>query len=66
MDPAMQQVFKDIVFNLQSYIYWFEQYHSEGEWTYLKNQTNHYNRLVELVPQAVEWLREHDIDDLCG
>ena len=66
MDPSMQQIFKDIIFNLQSYIYWKELFSSEGEWTYLKNLTNHYNRLVELNPEAVEWLHDHDFDDLCG
>lgn len=66
MNEAIKQLFKDIIFNLQSYLYWSELYHTEGEWTYLKKETDFYNRLLELNPQAVEWLRDHDFDDLCG
>ena len=66
MNEAIKQLFKDIIFSLQSYLYWSELYHTVGVWTYLKKETDFYNRLLELNPQAVEWLREHDFDDLCG
>lgn len=66
MNEPIKQLFKDIIFNLQSFLHWSELYHSEGEWTYLKKETDFYNRLLELNPKAVKWLRDHDFDNLCG
>lgn len=66
MAPETQQLFKDIIFNLQAFLYWREQYQLDNQWSNQKNATEHLNRLKELNPQAVEWLRDHDFDDLCG
>lgn len=66
MNEPIKQLFKDIVFNLQSYLYYYELFHTEGDWTYLQKETNFYNRLKELNPKAVEWLHKHDFDELCG
>lgn len=64
MPIEIQTVLKDIVFNLQAYIHWYDEFASEGYWTAQNNATKFYNRLAELVPEAVEYFRDARCDNL--
>lgn len=62
----MPQIIKDLVFNLQSYMYWNDEYKTEMEYSALSNSTKFYARLQELLPDALKIVRGQDYDDLCG
>lgn len=56
----MPQIIKDLVFNLQSYIFWNDEYKSEMEYSALSNCTKFYARLQELLPEAMKLVRNED------
>ena len=66
MAPETQTLFKDIIFNLQAYLNWLHQWENSHEWTANRNANSHRQRLEELLPDALSFLRENDFDDLCG
>ena len=66
MNEQIQQQLKDLVFNTQSYLHWYDEYNTEGYWECIKKMNNHLERIRELLPVVTVWLREHDFDDLCG
>lgn len=59
-------IVKDIVYNLQAYLHWFDEFNSENEWTASKNADTFLQRLRELLPQALEMLKTEDFDYRCG
>ena len=59
-------VIKDLVFNLQSYVFWLDEFHGEETWSALHKANNFYARLKELLPQALKILKSDDFDALCG
>ena len=62
----MPQILKDLVFNLQSYIHWNNEYKTEQEYSALSNAVNFYKRLEELLPEALKIVRNDSFDDNCG
>ena len=59
----MPQLIKDFVYNVNSLLYWRDQFIEKGEWTANKNMTNHLCRIRELLPQALELVRNEDAYD---
>ena len=57
---------KDIIYNLQAYFYWCDEYRTEEEWTALNKSRNFEERLRELLPKALEMLKDDDFDYRCG
>ena len=66
MKPENLVVVKDIIYNLQAYLHWYDAFKAEEEWTYNKNANNHLERLRELLPQGLEALKTDDFDYRCG
>lgn len=57
MNTDEQTTIKDLVYNLQSYIFWSEEFKSEGYWDAQNKATDFYNRLKELLPQALNYFK---------
>lgn len=60
MQTTIEQLIKDIVFNLQAYIYWFDEFKTEGLWEAQMKANNFMQRLEELLPQALEYFRNNE------
>lgn len=57
---------KDIVYNLQAYLYWLDEFRAEQEWTASKNADTFLLRLRELLPKGLDMLKTDDFDYRCG
>ena len=66
MPDTSSQIIKDLVFCLQSYLYWFDVYESEGEWSALQKETEFRQRLEVLLPKALTIFKHDDFDTDCG
>ena len=64
MPIETQQLIKDILFCLQSYIYWYDEFQSEETWSAQNNATHFYLRLSERLPMAIEYFRKNHTDSL--
>lgn len=62
----MPQIFKDFVFNVNSMLYWRDEFIAKGEWTANKNLTNHIERIRDLLPKVLDMVRNEDgFDGAC-
>ena len=59
-DEISTQLVKDLIYNLQSYLYWYDLYTTEQQWTDLKTMSTFEQRLRELLPRALEWVKQED------
>ena len=66
MKPANKVLTKDLIYNLQAYLYWKDVYKSEEEWVMHKNVVNFEERLRQLLPKALEMIKDDDFDYRCG
>lgn len=66
MNESISQQLKDFVYNVNAFLHWRDEFIASGDWTDNKNMSNHLCRVRELLPVILDWLREHDFDDLCG
>ena len=62
----METLLKDLLYNMQAYIHWHDEYRCEGEWTCIKNMNNHLERVSELLPQVLSWVNNDELDEHCG
>lgn len=60
MATITNPVIKDVVYCLQAYIFWHDEYLTEHEWTAGKNADKFLHRLHELLPDALELVREFE------
>lgn len=66
MKPENISITKDLVYNLQAYIHWYNEYRTEHEWTASKNADSFLQRLIDLLPEALDMLKTDDFDYICG
>ena len=66
MKPTNKVLMKDIIYNLQAYLYWRDVYNAEEEWSMLKNVVDFEQRLRDLLPKALAMLKTDDFDYRCG
>lgn len=66
MKPENLVICKDIIYNLQAYLYWYDEFCAEHEWTASKNADTFMERLRELLPKSLEMLKTDDFDYQCG
>lgn len=66
MKPAHKILVKDIIYNLQAYLHWVDEYQAEHEWTASKNADTFMERLRDLLPEALSMLKTDDFDYKCG
>lgn len=57
MNTEEQTLFKDIIYNLQAYIYWDEEYKAEGYWDAQQKANKFFFRLKELLPEALNYFK---------
>ena len=57
-DAVSTQLVKDLIYNLQSYLYYYDCYAAEQEWTYLRDVNRFEQRLRDLLPRALEWVKQ--------
>ena len=62
----MPQILKDFAYNVQAMIQWWHDYADTGEWTANKNCKTHRERVEELLPQVIQWIKDDDSIDRCG
>lgn len=60
METNIEQILKDIVFNLQAYIHWFNEFKTEGMWEAQMKANEFLQRLEELVPLALQYFRNEE------
>lgn len=66
MKPENLVICKDIIYNLQAYLHWYDEFSAEHEWTASKNADTFMERLRELLPKGLEMLKTDDFDYQCG
>lgn len=66
MTHKLSTQIKDLVYNLERYIYWSDEYESEHEWTALDQEHKHLQRLRQLLPPILQALKDNDFDNQCG
>ena len=57
-DEVSTQLVKDLIYNLQSYLYWVDAYAAEQQWNDMKQVNTFEHRLRELLPKALEWVKQ--------
>lgn len=66
MTPELTTQIKDLVYNLERYLYWYDEYESEHEYTALSMERKFMDRLQQLLPPILQALKENDFDANCG
>lgn len=66
MTPELTTQIKDLVYNLERYLYWSDEYESEHEWTALDYEHKHLQRIRQLLPPILQAIRGTDFDNQCG
>lgn len=65
MKPENISITKDLIYNLQAYLHWLDEFKAEQEWTASKNADSFLQRLRELLPEALNMLKTDDFDYIC-
>ena len=58
--PVIPPVFRRMTFLLQSYLYWFNEYQSEGDYSAISNQVDARLKLEDLLPEALEFFKRDE------
>lgn len=61
MPTNIQTTLKDLLYNLQSFLHWHDEYLSSGEWQANKNQNSHLDRVSELLPPVMDYIKHNDL-----
>jgi hypothetical protein len=59
IDYSTPEPIKDLVFACQAFLFWFDEYKTEGEWNALNKENTFRERIRELVPECLNLIR-HD------
>jgi hypothetical protein len=59
IDCTTPEPIKDLVFACQAFLFWFDEYKTEGEWTALNKENTFRERIRELVPECLKLIK-HD------
>lgn len=66
MPTNLTESIKDLLYNLERYIYWCDLYQSDFEYTALAQERKHYQRLSVLLPPILNAIKDNDFDAQCG
>lgn len=58
LDITTSQPVKDLIYACQSFIHYYDEYESEQTWEALKRETDFLNRIRELVPACLDWIKQ--------
>lgn len=61
MPTDIQTSLKDLLYNLQAFLHWREEFLNTGEWQANKNQNSHLNRVSELLPSIMDYIKHNDL-----
>jgi len=62
----MPNLIKDFAYNVQAMLHWWHLYSELGEWTANKNCNTHRERVEELLPKVLQWIKDDNSIDRCG
>ena len=61
MPTDIQQTLKDLLYNMQAFLYWRDVYINSGEWQANKNMNSYIKRVSELLPPMMDYIKHNDL-----
>ena len=63
LNTTMEQPLKDLVYNCQAYLHWYDEYKADELWDAQKKCNDFLQRIRKLVPQCLNLIK-HDVSVL--